>query len=132
MTIALGIGGANIMTEQKNPLNKWLGWLLLVAAGLLTANNLYFAADPVAATPLFNYVDVVVLVGFAATIAEIIRSRGGAVPLCTFAITAHLYAYNYIAKVSESGLENPTIWLLIDPVAAALFLYKGLRYLRSS
>lgn len=120
------------MAESKNPSHKWLGWLLLVTAGLLTANNLYFAADPVAATPLFNYVDVLVLVGFAATIAEIIRSKGGAVPLCTFAITAHLYAYNFIAKVSESGLENPTIWLLIDPVVAALFLYKGLRYLRSS
>lgn len=120
------------MTEQKNPLHKWLGYLLLVAAGLLTANNLYFAADPVAATPLFNYVDVLVLVGFAATIAEIIRSKGGALPLCTFAITAHLYAYNFIAKVSESGLEVATVWLLIDPVAAALFLYKGLRYLRNS
>lgn len=71
-----------------------------------------------AATPLFNSVDVVVLVGFAATIAEIIRSRGGAVPLCAFAITAHLYAYNFIAMVSESGLEAATIWLLIDPVAA--------------
>lgn len=120
------------MAESRNPTHKWLGWLLLVTAGLLTANNLYFAADPVAATPLFNYVDVLVLVGFVATIAEIIRSKGGALPLCTFAITAHLYAYNFIAKVSESGLENPTIWLLIDPVVAALFLYKGLRYLRSS
>ena len=119
------------MAESKNPMHKWLGWLLLVTAGLLTANNLYFAADPVAATPLFNYVDVLVLVGFAATIAEIIRSKGGAVPLCTFAITGHLYAYNFIAKVAESGLENPTIWLLIDPVVAALFLYKGLRYLRN-
>ena len=119
------------MAELRNPLHKWLGWLLLVTAGLLTANNLYFAADPVAATPLFNYVDVLVLVGFAATIAEIIRSKGGAVPLCTFAITAHLYAYNFIAKVSESGLEVATIWLLIDPVVAALFLYKGLRYLRN-
>lgn len=119
------------MTEQNNPSHKWLGWLLLVAAGLLTANNLYFAADPVAATPWFNYVDVLVLVGFAATIAEIIRSRGGAVPLVTFAITAHLYAYNFIAKVTESGLEVATIWLLIDPVVAALFLYKGLRYIRN-
>lgn len=113
-------------------MHKWLGWLLLVTAGLLTANNLYFAASPAAATPLFNYIDVLVLVGFVATITEIIRSKGGALPLCTFAITAHLYAYNFIAKVSESGLENPTIWLLIDPVVAALFLYKGLRYLRSS
>lgn len=113
-------------------MHKWLGWLLLVSAGLLTANNLYFAASPAAARPLFNYIDVLVLVGFVATIAEIIRSKGGALPLCTFAITAHLYAYNFMAKVSESGLENPTIWLLIDPVVAALFLYKGLRYLRSS
>ena len=120
------------MTELKNPLTKWLGGLLLVTAGLLAATNLYFAASPVAATPLFNYVDVLVLVGFIATIAEIIRSKGGAVPLCTFAIAAHLYAYNYIAKVSDSGLENATIWLLIDPVAAALFLYKGLQYLRKS
>lgn len=120
------------MTELRNPLHKRLGWLLLVTAGLLTANNLFFAANPAAATPLFDYIDVVVLVGFVATIAEIVRSKGGAIPLCTFAITAHLYAYNFIAKVSESGLENATIWLLIDPVVAALFLYKGLRYLRNS
>ena len=119
------------MTESKNSLHKWLGWLLLVTAGLLTANNLYFAADPVTATPLFIYVDVLVVVGLVATVAEIVRSKGGAVPLCTFAITAHLYAYNFIAKVSETGLENPTIWLLIDPVVAALFLYKGLRYIRN-
>lgn len=112
-------------------MHKWLGWLLLVTVGLLTANNLYFAASPAAATPLFNYIDVLVLVGFVATIAEIIRSKGGAVPLFTFAITAHLYAYNFIAKVSETGLEVATIWLLIDPVVAALFLYKGLRYLRN-
>ena len=113
-------------------MHKWLGWLLLVTAGLLTANNLFFAANPVAATPLFNYIDVLVLIGFAATVAEIIRSQGGAVTLCTFAIAAHLYAYNFIAKVSETGLENATIWLLIDPVVAALFLYKGLRYLGNS
>ena len=50
-------------------MHKWLGCLLLVTAGLLTANNLYFAANPVAATPLLTYVDIVVLVGFVATIA---------------------------------------------------------------
>ena len=113
-------------------MHTWLGWLLLVAAGLLTANNLFFAANPVAATPLFNYIDVLVLVGFAATVVEIIRSQGGAVTLCAFAVAAHLYAYNFIAKVADSGLEVGTVWLLIDPVVAALFLYKGLRYLRDS
>ena len=45
-------------------------------------------------------------------------------------MTESMYAYNYIAKVSESGLENATIWLLIDPVVAALFLYKGQRCAR--
>ena len=120
------------MTELRSPLIKSLGCFLLIAAGLLTANNLYFAADPAAATPLFNYIDVLVLLGFAAALAEQIRSRGGAVSLCAFAIIAHLYAYNFIAKVSESGLENATIWLLIDPVVAGLFLYKGLHYLRKS
>ena len=120
------------MAESRNPVHKWLGWLLLVAAGLLTANNLFFAASPAAATPLFNYIDVLVLIGFAAAIAEIIRSRGGAVTLCAFAVAGHLYAYNFIAKVSDSGLEVGTVWLLIDPVVAALFLYKGLRYLRNS
>lgn len=98
----------------------------------MTVNNLYFAASPEAATPLFTCVDVLVLIGFAAALAELIRSQGGVVSLCAFAIIGHLYAYNFVAKVSESGLENATIWLLIDPVAAGLFLYKGLDYLRKS
>jgi len=118
------------MTVLKNTLLKSLGWFLLIMAGLLTANNLYFAANPVAATPLFNYIDVLVLLGFVAALAELIRSKGGVVSLCAFAIIGHLYAYNFIAKVSESGLENATIWLLIDSVAAGVFLYKGLDYLR--
>ena len=108
----------------------WLGYFLLITAGLLTASNLYFAADPAAATPLFNYIDVLMLAGFVVVLADIIRSRGGPVPLCTFAIVAHLYAYNFVAKVAESGLENAMLWLLIDPVAVALFLYKGLHYRR--
>lgn len=120
------------MTVSRNPLLKSLGCFLLITAGLLTANNLYFAANPVAATPLFIYIDVLVLIAFAAALAEQIRSQGGVFSLCAFAIIAHLYAYNFIAKVSESGLENATIWLLIDPVVAGLFLYKGLDYLRKS
>lgn len=120
------------MIAMKRPLLKSLGWFLLITAGLLTANNLYFATNPVAATPLFNYTDVLVLIGFAAGLAELIRSRGGVASLCAFAIIGHLYAYNFIAKVSETGLENATVWLLIDPVVAGLFLYKGLDYLRKS
>ena len=120
------------MTVLRNPLRKPLGCFLLITAGLLTANNLYFAANPVAATPLFNYIDVLVLVAFAASLAELIRSQGGVVALCAFAIIGHLYAYNFIAKVSDSGLENATIWLLIDPIVTGLFVYKGLDYLRKS
>jgi len=120
------------MTVSRNPLLKPLGWFLLITAGLLTANNMYFAASPEAATPLFIYIDVLVLTGFAAALAEVIRSLGGVVSICAFAIIGHLYAYNFIAKASESGLENPTIWLLIDPAVAGLFLYKGLDYLRKS
>ena len=120
------------MTVLKSSLRKSLGCFLLITAGLLTANNLYFAASPVAATPLFMYIDVLVLIGFVAALAELIRSQGGVASLCAFAIIGHLYAYNFIAKVSESGLENATIWLLIDPVVAGLFLYKGLDYLRKS
>ena len=120
------------MTVLKNPLPKFLGCFLLITAGLLAANNLYFAANPAAATPLFMYTDVLVLVGFAAALAELIRSQGGAVSLGAFAIAGHLYAYNFIAKVSESGLENATVWLLIDPAVTGLFLCKGLDYLRKS
>ena len=46
--------------------------------------------------------------------------------ICVFGITGHLYAYNTLAKVSSSGLENTTLWLIIDPVVMALFIYKGI------
>ena len=47
-----------------------------------------------------------------------------------FGITGHLYSYNTLAKVSSSGLENTTLWLLLDPVVMALFIYRRLQWKR--
>ena len=120
------------MAERRNPLLKWLGGFLLLAGGLLTANNLFFAANPEMAEPLFTPIDILVLLGCGAVLIDLVRSTGGGLALCAFAVAGHLYAYNFIAKVAESGMVNATVWLLIDPAIAALFLWKGLHYLRSA
>ena len=117
----------------------WFGNFLIFAAALLTANNLFFAANPAAATPLFIYADVLVLVGFVIVLADGFRaiyssekSETYQLMICVFGITGHLYAYNTLAKVSASGLQNPTLWLIIDPVVMALFIYRGLQWKREA
>ena len=117
----------------------WFGNFLILAAALLTANNLFFAANPAAATPLFIYADVLVLAGFVIVLADGFRaiyssekSETYQLMICVFGITGHLYAYNTLAKVSASGLQNPTLWLIIDPVVMALFIYRGLQWKREA
>ena len=121
---------------MKN-LYGWFGNFLILAAVLLTANNLFFATNPAAALPLFIYVDVLVIVGFVIVLADGFRAiyslektETYQLMICVFGITGHLYAYNTLAKVSSSGLENTTLWLIIDPVVMALFIYKGLKWKR--
>ena len=119
---------------MKN-LYKWLGIYLFVVAGLLTANNLFFASSPDAAFPLFIYIDVLVIIGFMIILGngfyKIYSSNKSEVYqllIGIFGITGHLYAYNTLAKVSSSGLVSPTLWLIIDPVVMALFIYRGLQW----
>ena len=119
---------------MKN-LYGWFGNFLILTAALLTANNLFFATNPAAALPLFIYVDVLVLAGFAMVLADGFRGHIDSseknetyqLMIFVFGITGHLYAYNTLAKVSSSGLENTTLWLLLDPVVMALFIYRGLQ-----
>ena len=115
----------------------WFGNFLFLAAALLTANNLFFATNPAVATPLFIYADVLVLAGFVIVLADGFRSIYSSeksetyqLMICVFAVTAHFYAYNTLAKVSASGLANSTLWLIIDPVVMGLFIYKGLQWKR--
>ena len=121
---------------MKN-LSGWGGNFLFLVAVLLTANNLFFAANPAAATPLFIYVDVLVIAGFVMVLADGFRAISSSektetyqLMICVFGITGHLYAYNTLAKVSASGLQNPTLWMLIDPVVMALFIYRALQWKR--
>ena len=121
---------------MKN-LYGWFGNFLILAAALLTANNLFFATNPAAALPLFIYVDVLVIVGFVVVLADGFRGISTSeknetyqLMIFVFGITGHLYAYNTLAKVSSSGLENTTLWLLLDPVVMALFIYRGLQWKR--
>ena len=121
---------------MKN-LYGWFGNFLFLAAALLTANNLFFATNPAAALPLFIYVDVLVIVGFVVVLADGFREISTSeknetyqLMIFVFGITGHLYVYNTLAKVSSSGLENTTLWLLLDPVVMALFIYRGLQWKR--
>ena len=121
---------------MKN-LYGWFGNFLILAAALLTANNLFFATNPAAALPLFIYVDVLVIVGFVVVLADGFRGISTSeknetyqLMIFVFGITGHLYAYNTLAKISSSELENTTLWLLLDPVVMALFIYRGLQWKR--
>ena len=45
---------------------------------------------------------------------------------------AHLYAYNYLAKMAGSGLESGTLWLVMVPFAVSLLAYEGFLMIRAS
>ncbi len=45
---------------------------------------------------------------------------------------AHLYAYNYLAKMAGSVLESGTLWLIMAPFAVSLLAYEGFLMIRAS
>ena len=97
--------------------------LYLIAAGVLTALNLAFAAVGPQMVPLFYIADAAVL---AAVAYALWQSRARPLVFAAFALVGHFYAYNTVAKLTGSGLEEPLLWLVIDPVAVALLAWKGL------
>ena len=98
--------------------------IYLIPAAVLTVLNLAFAAVGPRMVPLFYVADVAVL---AAVLFALWECRRQPLAFAAFALVGHFYAYNTAAKIAGSGLEQPLLWLVIDPVMVALLAWKGLK-----
>ncbi len=97
--------------------------IYLIPAGILTVLNLVFAAVGPQMVPAFYIADAAVL---AAAVYGLWQCRARPLVFAAFALVGHFYAYNTLAKITGSGLEEPLLWLVIDPIAVALLAWKGL------
>ena len=115
------------------------GFFVLAAAIAMMLNNFFFAVNPRAAKPLFDWIDAFVIAAFAVVLFDGVRGLAKretewhrrATTLLGGAL-ANFYAYNYLAKMADSGLENATLWLILVPLAAPLLVYEGLLLVRGS
>ncbi len=111
---------------------------MLITALVLTLNNFLFAMNPTAAKPVFDWIDPFVVVGLALVfvdkILDSLKGGTGWSRLMAAVLTgalAHLYAYNYLAKMAGSGLESGTLWLVMVPFAVSLLAYEGFLMIRA-
>ena len=112
---------------------------LLVVAVVVTLNNFFYAVNPAAAKPLFDWLDPFVIVALVLVFIEKLSGawRGDTEAprlMVTVLVGAlgHLYAYNYLAKMAGSGLESGTVWLVLVPVTVSVLIYEGCVLLRDS
>ena len=115
------------------------GCFLLVVAFVLTLNNFFYAVNPATAKPIFDWLDPFAVIALVLVFIEkIFGSVKGETewPRLVVAVLvgalAHLYAYNYLAKMVDSGLESGTLWLVMVPFAASLLIYEGVLLIRAS
>ena len=115
------------------------GFFMLIVALVLTLNNFLFAMNPKAAKPIFDWIDPFVIVGLALVfidkILDSMKSEAEWHRLMVAVLAgalAHLYAYNYLAKMAGSGLESGTLWLVMVPFAVSLLAYEGFLMIRAS
>ena len=115
------------------------GCFMLVVAGVVTLNNFFYAVNPAAAKPLFDWFDPFTIGALALVFVEkLLRARRGDTDAPRLVVTVlvgalgHLYAYNYLAKMAGSGLESGTVWLVLVPVAVSVLIYEGCVLMRES
>ena len=115
------------------------GWFMLVVAFVLTLNNLFYAVNPAMAKPLFDGLDpfaiIALVLVFIHRISAPVREETewfGLVVAVLVGALAHLYTYNYLAKMANSGLESGTLWLVMVPFTVSLLIYEGLSLIRES
>jgi len=115
------------------------GCFLLVAAFVLTLNNFFYAVNPATAKPLFDWIDPFAIIALALIFFEkLFGAVRGETDWPRLLVTvlvgalAHLYAYNYLAKMAGSGLESGTLWLFLVPFTVSLLIYEGCLLIRQS
>ena len=112
---------------------------MLVSAFVLTLNNFFYAVNPATAKPIFDWIDPLAIIALALVFIEkIFGSVRGETEWPRLVVTvlvgalAHLYAYNYLAKMAGSGLESGTLWLFLVPFTVSLLIYEGFLLIRES
>ena len=115
------------------------GCFMLAVAFVLTLNNFFYAVNPAAAKPIFDWTDPFAVVALVLVFIEkILGSMRGETEWPRLVVTVlvgalvHLYAYNYLAKMAGSGLESGTLWLVMVPFVASLLIYEGFFLIRES
>ena len=112
---------------------------MLVVAFMLTLNNFFYAVNPAMAKPIFDWIDPFVIIALVLVFIEKIlgSARGETewprlMAVAMIGALAHLYAYNYLAKMAGSGLESGTLWLVMVPFTVSLLIYDGFLLTRGS
>ncbi len=90
---------------------------MLVVAFVLTLNNFFYAVNPAAAKPIFDWIDPFAVVALVLVFMEkILGSMRGETEWPRLVVTVlvgalvHLYAYNYLAKMAGSGVWQAVDW----------------------
>ena len=112
---------------------------MLVVAFMLTINNFFYAVNPQIAKPIFDWIDPFVVIALVVVfINKICGSARGEtewpqlMAVVLIGALAHLYAYNYLAKMAGSGLESVALWLVVVPFTVSLLIYEGFVLIRGS
>ncbi len=116
-----------------------VGFLVFLVAFALMLNNLFFAVSPKAAKAVFHWLDAVVIAALAFVLIANIRALVGGeaawrrvAAALAGGVVLNFYAYNYLAKMSGSGLESGTLWFILVPFTVPLLAYEGLWMIRAS
>ena len=109
---------------------------MLVVAFVLTFNNFFYAVNPAAAKPIFDWIDPYAIVALVLVFLEKLlgpmRGETGLVVTVLVGALVHLYAYNYLAKTADSGIESGTLWLVTVPFTVSLLIYEGFLLIREA
>lgn len=115
------------------------GIFVLAVALALMLNNLFFAVSPEASKAIFHWLDAAVIAALIFVLINNIRDLMGGEAVShrvaaaiAAGVVLNFYAYNYLAKMSESGLESGTLWLVLVPFTVPLLAYEGLVMIRES
>ena len=120
-------------------MNSQGGFLVLLAALALMLNNLFFAVSPRAAKAIFHWLDAAVIAALAYVLIMNIRDLMGGEAVwhrvaaaIAAGVVLNFYAYNYLAKMAESGLESGALWLVLVPFTVSLLAYEGFLMIRAT
>ncbi len=110
---------------------------MLIVAFVLTLNNFFYAVNPAAAKPIFDWIDPFAIVALVLVFIEkILGSMRGETEWPRLEVTvlvgALVHLYPTITWRRWAGLESGTLWLVMVPFAVSLLIYEGFFLIRES